>query len=120
MLGCLTSAATAPCDKSITRVFGFITAKLKLERHSTAYAALFLRSIIKLFETTTVVAFRVLSFMEANMSFERLYDESYERVLNRVLESEIFFDVFYGYFLNSSEEVKAKFVNTDMAVQRKC
>lgn len=53
------------------------------------------------------------------MSYERLFDESYTRVLNKRLAERDFFEAFYERFLDSSEEVKERFANTDMDLQKK-
>lgn len=52
------------------------------------------------------------------MSFEQIYDESYERVLANRVRSRDFFEAFYGNFLASSKEVREHFANTDMQVQK--
>ena len=52
------------------------------------------------------------------MSFEELFDASYERVLQPPPGVPDFFEAFYRRFLMASPEVRALFRNTDMAVQR--
>ena len=52
------------------------------------------------------------------MSFEELFDASYERVLQPRPGVPDFFEAFYRRFLMASPEVRALFRNTDMAVQR--
>lgn len=52
------------------------------------------------------------------MSFEQLFDESYERVLKRELDGKDFFAAFYDHFLLQSPEIREKFVNTEMVKQR--
>lgn len=52
------------------------------------------------------------------MSFEQIYDASYERILGREIDGRGFFDAFYNNFLNASDEVKEKFANTDMDIQK--
>ncbi|WP_417567610.1 globin [Marinobacter sp.] len=52
------------------------------------------------------------------MSFEELFDASYERVLHPPPGAPDFFEAFYRRFLMSSPEVRILFRNTDMAVQR--
>lgn len=52
------------------------------------------------------------------MSFEIIFDESYERVVAEKIDGSDFFQVFYRQFLNSSEEIAERFRNTDMDRQR--
>jgi len=53
------------------------------------------------------------------MSYERLFDESYERVIREVRDGQEFFEAFYRRFLDVSPLVRDKFRHTDMAQQRK-
>lgn len=52
------------------------------------------------------------------MSFEPIYDDSYERVLKQRINGKDFFEAFYDKFLAYSEEIREKFAHTDMVVQR--
>lgn len=52
------------------------------------------------------------------MSFEELFDASYERVQHPQPGTPDFFEGFYRRFLMSSPEVRVLFRNTDMAIQR--
>ncbi len=52
------------------------------------------------------------------MSFETIYDESYERTVANTVNGVTFFDAFYHAFLDSSDEVREKFRNTDMEKQK--
>lgn len=52
------------------------------------------------------------------MSFETIYDESYERVISSTIDGVTFFDAFYSAFLASSDEVRKKFRHTDMEKQK--
>jgi hemoglobin-like flavoprotein len=52
------------------------------------------------------------------MSFEQIYDKSYERIVNRQVDGKDFFEAFYDNFLADSEEIRQIFVNTDMAKQK--
>ncbi len=52
------------------------------------------------------------------MSYERLFDESYERVLLETRDGREFFEAFYHCFLDSSPLARQKFRHTDMAKQR--
>lgn len=52
------------------------------------------------------------------MSYERLFDESYERVALEVRDGQPFFEGFYHRFLVASPLVRHKFRNTDMVQQR--
>lgn len=49
------------------------------------------------------------------MSFDLIFDKSYERVMN---EKEDFFDLFYDLFLNSSPQIPPFFKSTDMNKQK--
>jgi len=52
------------------------------------------------------------------MDIERLFDESYVRVLDREVEGRAFFAAFYERFLAASPQVAEKFRHTDMARQQ--
>lgn len=52
------------------------------------------------------------------MEYERLFDNSYERVILEVREGREFFEAFYNRFLASSPVVRHKFRHTDMEQQR--
>ncbi|MEQ6887299.1 globin [Halomonas sp. CS7] len=52
------------------------------------------------------------------MDIERLFDESYVRVLDREVEGRAFFAAFYDRFLAASPQVAEKFRHTDMARQQ--
>ena len=52
------------------------------------------------------------------MSFDDIFDESYDRVLLASPAGIEFFEAFYRRFLKSSTEVRILFRNTDMAAQR--
>ncbi|WP_341936423.1 globin [Marinimicrobium sp. C2-29] len=52
------------------------------------------------------------------MSYEQLFDESYERVVLETRKGQTFFEAFYQRFLASSPQVRQKFRHTDMARQR--
>lgn len=52
------------------------------------------------------------------MSFEAIYDNSYERVVNTSINGNDFFTRFYQVFFHSSEEIQQKFIHTDMDKQR--
>lgn len=53
------------------------------------------------------------------MSYESIFDFSYERVIKQRVDGEDFFSCFYHFFLASSEDVREKFTNTDMAKQQR-
>lgn len=53
------------------------------------------------------------------MQFEKIYDDSYERVLEHTVEGRDFFEAFYDNFLSASEDVRHKFTNTNMHTQRR-
>jgi hemoglobin-like flavoprotein len=53
------------------------------------------------------------------MSYESIFDFSYERSVKRQVEGEDFFACFYHAFLASSDDVRSRFANTDMAIQRR-
>lgn len=53
------------------------------------------------------------------MSYEKKFDESYERVKIVVKNDHGFFDAFYHRFLKSSPEVAKYFKHTDMQKQKK-
>lgn len=52
------------------------------------------------------------------MSFETIFDASYERVLGRQIEGLDFFGGFYQRFLQASPNIRAKFQHTEMDKQR--
>lgn len=52
------------------------------------------------------------------MSFDDIFDASYDRVLLASHDHTDFFEAFYRRFLNSSPEIRILFRNTDMAAQR--
>lgn len=52
------------------------------------------------------------------MSFEEIYDNSYERIVNITIKEQDFFTRFYDIFLASSDEIRQTFINTDMEKQR--
>lgn len=54
-----------------------------------------------------------------NVSYEALFDQSYERVLKATVKERDFFEAFYEHFLASSEDVREKFKHTDMSIQKK-
>jgi hemoglobin-like flavoprotein len=51
--------------------------------------------------------------------FDALFDGSYERVKTIKKNNKSFFDAFYDNFMNSSDEIKRHFRNTDMQKQKK-
>jgi len=53
------------------------------------------------------------------VSHEKIFDQSYKRILALGPERDVFFEHFYRRFLASSPEVAARFRNTDMASQRR-
>ncbi|WIO75049.1 hypothetical protein QP938_03845 [Porticoccaceae bacterium LTM1] len=53
------------------------------------------------------------------MTFEQLFDQSFDRVNSTLVDSISFFDAFYDRFLRSSKEVADKFKDTDMTKQQK-
>ena len=53
------------------------------------------------------------------MSYEEIFDHSYERVKNLVKDGKPFFAAFYDNFLKSSPEVAKYFTGTDMQHQQK-
>ena len=53
------------------------------------------------------------------MEYEKIFNESYARVLRRKIGGKEFFEVFYQRFVQSSGEVAEKFKNTDMAKQQR-
>ena len=53
------------------------------------------------------------------MSFEEIFDASYERILKREIDGRCFFDAFYVNFINASPEIREKFKHTDMLHQQK-
>jgi hemoglobin-like flavoprotein len=52
------------------------------------------------------------------MSFDDIFDASYQRVLQTRPGTPDFFEAFYRRFLMSSADVRVMFRNTDMAAQR--
>ena len=52
------------------------------------------------------------------MDIERLFDESYGRILSREVGGQGFFSAFYDRFLAASPEVAEKFRHTDMPRQQ--
>ena len=52
------------------------------------------------------------------MDYEKIFAESYERVLATKRDNKTFFEEFYDRFMASSEEVAKKFENVDMSRQR--
>jgi len=52
------------------------------------------------------------------MSFEQIYDKSYERIVNRWINEKDFFEAFYDNFFASSKEIQQAFANTDMSKQK--
>ncbi|NOZ51737.1 MAG: globin [Gammaproteobacteria bacterium] len=53
------------------------------------------------------------------MSYETIFDQSFERVKKIFKNKQSFFDAFYGNFINASPEVAKLFGNTGMAHQAK-
>lgn len=53
------------------------------------------------------------------MSYESIFDQSYERVVKKTVNGESFFSAFYRNFVASSPEIRQKFANTDMEKQQK-
>jgi hemoglobin-like flavoprotein len=52
------------------------------------------------------------------MSFDDIFDESFDRVLSASVNGTDFFEAFYQHFLRASPEVQMLFRDTDMARQR--
>lgn len=52
------------------------------------------------------------------MNTERIFDQSYERVLAGQVDGRAFFEAFYDAFIGSSSEVAQKFKHTDMTRQQ--
>lgn len=52
------------------------------------------------------------------MSFEDIFDSSYERVLNIEINGKSFFEAFYDNFIASSAEVRKRFEHTNMHRQK--
>lgn len=52
------------------------------------------------------------------MSYDNIFDASYKRVLETGTDGSDFFETFYQHFLNSSDQVRQQFLNTDMDKQR--
>ncbi len=53
------------------------------------------------------------------MDFERIFDESYERVLKIHHNDQSFFETFYKAFVAADERVAAHFTHTDMEKQQR-
>ena len=53
------------------------------------------------------------------MSYEKLFDKSYERVKTVIKNDRCFFDAFYDRFIQFSPEVAQHFKHTDMQRQKK-
>lgn len=53
------------------------------------------------------------------MSFERIFDESHDRVAKAQVNGRNFFQAFYENFLQTSPQIADKFKNTDMEKQQK-
>ena len=53
------------------------------------------------------------------IDYDRVYRDSFLRVLSSEIDGRDFFDTFYRHFLDSSPEARQKFANTDFAMQRK-
>jgi len=53
------------------------------------------------------------------MSYERIFDESFDRVSDHVCGERGFFEAFYERFLAASPKVRDKFRDTDMARQQR-
>ncbi|MBU2707142.1 globin [Zooshikella marina] len=51
--------------------------------------------------------------------YERIFDESYERVRKIRRNQQTFFEAFYEHFMATSPEIAARFVNTEMSHQRR-
>ena len=56
--------------------------------------------------------------MAHHVDYDRVYRDSYLRVLSGEREGEGFFDTFYRHFLDSSDEARAKFQRTDFSRQK--
>ena len=52
------------------------------------------------------------------MSFEQIFDDSYERAVLETVGDHDFFEAFYDRFLGTSEEIASMFSATDMNRQR--
>jgi len=52
------------------------------------------------------------------MSYEEIYDNSYERVLAHTIDNKDFFEAFYDSFVNFSDEIRIKFIDVDMTEQK--
>ena len=52
------------------------------------------------------------------MDYEKVFKESYTRVLTQKIDGKEFFEFFYTKFIQSSEEVAEKFKDTDMERQQ--
>ncbi|MEH6625832.1 MAG: globin [Motiliproteus sp.] len=53
------------------------------------------------------------------MDFERIFDESYERVLKIQQDNKSFFEAFYQRFIDTDDRISAHFKNTDMEKQQR-
>ena len=53
------------------------------------------------------------------MTYENVFDKSYERVLTQRQNDKDFFEAFYESFLSRSNEVREIFINSNMEVQRR-
>ena len=53
------------------------------------------------------------------MSYENIFDKSYERALQANIDGNDIFDDFYVRFINASPEVRQKFSKTDMPHQKR-
>ncbi|MGD8568337.1 MAG: globin [Gammaproteobacteria bacterium] len=55
----------------------------------------------------------------SHMTYEEIFDQSYERVKDRIINGRVFFQAFYDNFLAVSPEVERSFAATDMDRQVK-
>lgn len=53
------------------------------------------------------------------MNFEDVFDASHKRILSKQVSDKPFFEAFYDRFLCEGDEIKKRFVNTDMAGQQR-
>ena len=53
------------------------------------------------------------------IDYDRVYRDSFLRVLSSEIDGQGFFDTFYRHFLDSSAEAREKFANTDFSMQKK-
>lgn len=51
------------------------------------------------------------------MDYEKLFDESYSRVIENPVARQDFFAVFYQHFFDQSDEIKSLFSNTNLEKQ---